>query len=75
MNPVGFGGKIQNAYQGFRGEGDLDVGELFEHGLVGLLYHLLKHVDVLEDREPKLGHSLDILFIFLLVLAILDFGL
>lgn len=42
-------------------EGNCDVVEALEDGLVVLLHHLLQQLHVLEDGQPELGHALQIL--------------
>ena len=52
-------------------EGDSDVVEALEDGLVVLLHHLLQQLDILEDGQPELGHALHVLLADFLLFLLL----
>ena len=57
-------------HHGLFAEGDRDVGELLQDGLVVFHDHLLQHLDVLEGRQPELGDALRVLPLFLVLLLV-----
>ena len=59
-------------HHGILVEGDGDVVEALEDGLVVLLHHLLQQLDVLEDGQPELGHALHVLLAHLLLVLLLQ---